>query len=104
MDVAEAELGELPDRPIARPRLRLGPGLALPDLGGEAFEKVPGDRIAIERGIAQLGGAVGPRLGGGEGGQGGGEEEEEEEELFHGGGPSRGRSVCQSRFAALGIR
>ena len=51
-------------------RLGLGAGLALADLGGEALDQVPGDRVAGQRRVAQRRGAVADRLGGGEGGEG----------------------------------
>ena len=80
MDVGEAELGQPPHRPVARPRLGLGAGEPLADLGGEPFEEVPGDRVGGERGIAQRGGAAADILGGGERGEG----EGEQDQLFHG--------------------
>ena len=52
----EAERGQPAHRPVARPRLGLGAGQALADLGGQAFDDVPGDRVVGERGVAQRGG------------------------------------------------
>src|SRR5258706_601621 len=62
------------------PRRRgLGAGEALADLGGEAFEQVPGNRVALQRRIAQGGGSIGDGLGGCKGGKRGGEKDQ----LFH---------------------
>src|ERR1051325_10477104 len=82
MDVGEAELGQATHRPGPPPRLRLGAREPLADLGGDALDEVPGDGVAVQRRVAQLGGAAADALGGREGGEG--EREGERAQLFHG--------------------
>ena len=55
MDVRKSHRGQPFDGPVAGPRFSFGGGQALPHLGGQAFDDVPGIMIVLERIVAQRG-------------------------------------------------